>query len=401
MSHILSLKDLPLKGKKVLMRVDFNVPLTVDGKISDDHRIQMAFPSIQYILEKGGSLILMSHLGRPEGKENAAFSLSPIAKHLSTLLKKEVKMAPDCVGAQVQKMVQTLLPGQILLLENLRFHSAEEDPAKDPSFAKQLASLGDCYVSDAFAAAHRAHSSITEVAKYFPKASAAGFLMEKEISHLSAIIQAPKKPFYAIIGGAKISTKIKVLKRLSDKIDAFFIGGGMAFTFLKAEGRAIGKSIFEPLYLEVGKEFLALCSKKGTPVYLPEDCVIADNFSNEARTKIISCKEGIPDGWIGMDIGQKTLSQWMQILKEGATIFWNGPMGVFELPNFAKGTTILAKKLGNLSCQTIVGGGDSVAAIESLHLEKKFTHISTGGGAALEFIEKGHLPGIDALTNSS
>ncbi len=385
----LKLKDLSLKGKRVLMRVDFNVPI-VHGNISDDSRMKAALPSIQYVLDQGASLVLMSHLGRPKAKPDPAFTLFPCAKRLSELLKKPVKMAGDCIGPEVQKMAKDLKSGEILLLENLRFHPGEEDPERNPDFVKELASLGDCYVNDAFGTAHRAHASTAAIAKFFPKTSAMGFLIEKEIQELSPLLSNPNRPFYAIIGGAKISSKIGVIQQLLSKVDALFIGGGMIYTFLKAEGIEIGASICED-----PKEIQGLPKDK---LRFPKDLIIADQFANDAHYKTILANEGIPSGWQGMDIGPKTIQEWSQELKQAATVFWNGPLGVFEMPNFANGTRAIAKCLANSKAHTIVGGGDSVAAIEQMGLQTRFAHLSTGGGASLEFLEFGHLPGIDALT---
>lgn len=385
----LNLKDLSLKGKRVLMRVDFNVPME-QGKITNDSRIQAALPSIEYILKQGASLILMSHLGRPKGKPTAEFSLAPCAKRLSERLNQPVVMAKNCVGAEVEKMAALLNPGQILLLENLRFHPGEEAPDQDPNFAKQLSLLGDCYVDDAFGCAHRAHASIVEITKYFPNCSAMGFLMEKEVQELSSLLSQPKRPFYAIMGGAKISTKIGVICQLLNRIDLLFIGGGMIYTFLKADGIPIGNSICEDS-VKIGD-----ISRK--QLRFPIDLVIADSFSNNAHQKIIDLHQGIPNGWQGMDLGPKTIAAWSKELQTASTIFWNGPLGVFEMPNFSKGTKAIAESLAKSKAKTVVGGGDSVAAIELMGLQNQFTHLSTGGGASLEFLEFGRLPGIDALT---
>lgn len=390
----LTLKDLSLKGKRVLMRVDFNVPLSKDGKITDDSRIVAALPSIEYILSHGASLILMSHLGRPKAKPDPQFSLAPIAKRLSELLHKPVPLAPDCIGADVKKMTAALRPGQILLLENVRFHPGEEEPEKDPEFTKELAELGDIYVNDAFGTAHRAHASTALIAKHFPGKAAAGFLMEKEIAFLFPLLQSPKHPFYAIIGGAKVSTKAGVINNLLKRVDALFLGGGMTFTFLKAKGIPIGNSLFEAEEVKRAKEIL----QSAKSIYIPTDLVIADHFSNDANWKVIQSKEGIPDDWQGMDIGPETIREWSLLLQKPATVFWNGPLGVFEMPNFAKGTFEIAHALARSDAEVIVGGGDSVAAIQQIGLGNKFAHLSTGGGAALEFLEFGHLPGIDALS---
>ncbi len=391
------LQDLDVQGKKVLVRVDCNVPLDQAGKITDDTRIREALPTIRYILEKGGSVILLSHLGRPKAKPDPQFSLKGCADHLAILLGQPVLFHEGCVDEGARNICRSLKPGQVVMLENLRFHKGEEKPEEDPSFTEKLASLGDLYVNDAFAAAHRAHASTARLAHFFPGKCAAGFLLQKEILQLSALLSSPEVPFYAIIGGSKVSSKLGVLHGLVDKTDAFFIGGGMAYTFLAALGKKIGSSIYEPDMLEKAKDFLAACQKRSVPVFLPEDHVIADAFSNDAQKRIVTSSEGIPENWQGMDIGPRSLAVWEKALIPAKTIFWNGPVGVFEFPQFAHGTQSLARFLAGLHCIKVVGGGDSIAAISSLHLENQFTHVSTGGGAALEFIEFGHLPGIDAL----
>jgi len=391
----LALEDLDLKNKRVLMRVDFNVPME-KGKITDDSRIVASLPSIQYVLKNGASVVLMSHLGKPKGKPEAQFSLAPCAKRLAEILKQPVQMAPDCVGPEVEKLATGLKPGQVLLLENLRFHTGEEAPEKDPAFVSQLSKLGDLYVNDAFGTAHRAHASTAAIAKYFPNKAAMGFLMEKEIKELSPLLHNPKRPFYAILGGAKISTKIGVIKKLLDKVDALFVGGGMTFTFLKAQGIEIGNSLCEDEQLQTARDLLHQSGKK---IHFPIDLIIADAFSNEAQKKTVLLKEGIPSGWQGMDIGPKTIAEWSKSLEQAATVFWNGPLGVFEMPCFAVGTRAIAELLAKSKAKTIVGGGDSVAAIQQMGLSDKFSHLSTGGGASLEFLEFGHLPGIDALSD--
>ncbi len=395
----LKLQDLDLKGKKVLMRVDFNVPLQKDGTISDDTRIRESLPSIQYILEHGGAVILMSHLGRPKAGRDPALSLAPCAKALADLLHKPVQMAPDCIGPEVQRLAGALQPGQVLLLENLRFHPAEEKPESDASFAQKLAQLGNVYVNDAFGTAHRTHSSTAVIAKYFPDRAAAGFLMQKEIDFLINLVEHPKHPFHAIIGGAKVSTKIGVLQSLLSKVDAFYIGGGMAYTFFKAQGIAIGKSICEDEQIPVAQKFLKSCREMGKELHLPADIIVADAYKPDAQQKTIEISQGIPTEWEGMDIGPQTISEWTQSLKRAQTVFWNGPVGVFEFPRFAKGTQSIAEALASLHAITVVGGGDSVAAVNQLHLAPKFSHVSTGGGASLELLEYGHLPGIDALSD--
>jgi phosphoglycerate kinase len=388
----LKLKDLPLKNKRVLMRVDFNTPVE-KGQITDDSKIRASLPSIRYILEEGASLILMSHLGRPDGKPSSEFSLSPCAKRLSELLRKPVKMAKDCIGSETGKLKENLQPNEVLLLENLRFHPGEEEPEKHPDFVANLASFADYYVNDAFGTAHRAHASTASITKYFPKTSAMGFLMQKEIEALSFLLEKPEKPFYAIIGGAKVSSKLKLLKKLSTLVDGLFIGGGMSFTFFKAQNISTGNSPCEDpkIVQDIAKNKL----------HLPIDLVIADSFSNEAKIKTIQVEEGVAPGWQGMDIGPKTILDWSKKLEKGATIFWNGPLGVFEMANFAKGTREIAEILANSQAKTVIGGGDSVAAIQQTGLAKEFFHLSTGGGAALEFLELGHLPGIDALSENT
>jgi phosphoglycerate kinase len=398
MSFIPTIRDLDLEGKRVLIRVDFNVPMDKSGNISDDSRIVAALPTIQYSLEKNARVILMSHFGRPKEKEKE-FSLLPIAKRLSELLKKPVIMAPDCIGKETEALVASMKPKDVLLLENVRFYTAEEKPKLDPSFAKSLASLGDVYINDAFGTAHRAHSSTYEVAKFFPGKAGIGFLMEKEVEFLGRALLNPKKPFYAIIGGAKVSTKIGVLKSLIGKVDGLFIGGAMAFTFFKAQGKEIGASLFEADMLETAREILALCKEKGVPLYLPLDIVAARAFDNSANFDIFDPLQGIPEGFQGMDIGDKTVAKWKEVLQGGKTILWNGPVGVFEFKNFAKGTDAIAKLLA--SCRqaiTIAGGGETCAAIGEAGLSSSFSHISTGGGASLEYIEQGTLPGLDVLS---
>lgn len=396
----LSLKDLDLKGKRVLMRVDFNVPLDNFGHITDDTRIAATLPSIKFALDKGASVVLMSHLGRPKGK-TTALSLAPCAKRLEQLLHHKVAMAPDCIGPDVERKIKELKSGDVILLENLRFYPAEENPEADPSFAENLAKWGDCYVNDAFGTAHRAHASTVNVARYFPHASAAGFLLEKEIQFLGKTLSKPERPFYAIIGGAKISTKIEILKALIKKVDALLIGGGMAYTFLKALGYSIGDSLCEDKYLDAAKEILGEGRMYNVQILLPIDHVIADTPVNGARTRHVDNKQGIPPGFMGVDIGKLTLELFKQALQKSRTIFWNGPLGIFEQSEFAKGTEAIARMLAELNATTIVGGGDSIAALHNSGAADKVTHISTGGGAALEYVQYGRLPGIDALTNAS
>jgi phosphoglycerate kinase len=391
----MSIEDLPLKNERVLMRVDFNVPIK-NGKITDDSRIKAALPTIQYALHHGASVILMSHLGRPNGKRDPQFTLKPCAERLSERLGKPVLFAPDSVGPEVEKMAHGLRSGQVLLLENLRFHPGEEEPEKEPEFVKKLAKLGTVYINDAFGTAHRVHASTALIATYFPHKAAAGLLMKKEISFLSPLLHNPKRPFYAIIGGAKVSTKAGVIQNLLKKVDRLFIGGGMTYTFLKAKGIEIGDSLFEATEVETVKNIMRSSSSS---ISLPLDLVIADAFDNGANRKTIPSNEPIPKGWRGMDIGSKTIQAWSAELGKANTVFWNGPLGVFEMAHFATGTHAIAEALSHSKAQVIIGGGDSVAAIEQMGIGDRFAHLSTGGGAALEFLEFSKLPGIESLTD--
>ncbi len=395
----LTLKDLPLNGKKVLIRVDFNVPLNKDGTIADETRIREAIPTIQKALQEGAAVILMSHLGRPQSKQDIQFSLGICAKKLSQLIAAPVLFATDCIGKEVDKMIHDLKGGQVLLLENLRFYPAEENPSLDPNFAKEIAKGIDYYVNDAFAAAHRPHSSIAMIEHYFPGKAAMGLLMEKEVRFLNPLLENPPHPFYLILGGAKVSSKMGVLKALLGHVDAFFIGGGMGLAFLKVQGQETGSSLIEAAFLEEARTFMQRAREKKIPIYLPVDLVIADQFRNDATYKTLVLPTPVPSGWRGMDIGEATVQVWCEHLQKASTIFWNGPLGVYEFPHFAKGTEGVAHFLSNLKATTIIGGGDSVAAIQKIGLGEKFTHLSTGGGASLEYLEKGHLPGIDALSN--
>jgi len=396
--HKLSITDLPIKGKRVIMRVDFNVPLDKNCNITDATRISSAIHSMKYVLEKGGSLILMSHLGRPKGKVVPELSLKPVAEFLQSILGTNVIMAPDCVGEEVKRLADNLKPGEVMLLENLRFHSAEEHPEEDSNFAKELASFGELYVNNAFGTAHRSHSSTVTITKYFPNKSAAGFLLEKEIQFLGSNVSNPQRPFYAIVGGAKISSKIGVLRSLLKKVDALFIGGGMAYTFFKAQGLEIGESLHEDDLIQEAKNILEEAEKNGIPIYLPIDNITADRISEDAATQEVDTLKGIPIGQAGVDIGPKTIALFSNKLKEGKTILWNGPLGVFEVAKFSKGTKEIAKTIVNLDATTIVGGGDSVSAIQSVGYADRVTHISTGGGAALEYLEFERLPAIEALS---
>ena len=390
------LSSLSLKGQRVLIRVDFNVPMTKEGAISDDSRIRAAIPTIQYVIDAGGKVIVMSHLGRPKGITPSC-SLKPCAERLSELLARPVQFVPDCVGDAVERAVSQMKEGDILLLENLRFYEAEEHPEKDPSFAKRLSSLGDVYVNDAFGTAHRAHSSTAVIAQYFPK-KAAGLLMMKEVKALGSSLLNPVRPFVALVGGAKISTKIGVLTSLLQKADTLLVGGAMGFTFMKAMGLSTGKSPVEDEMLDKARQIMQQAKATSKPFILPVDLVVASAFENSAPSKTIAVSDGIPDGFEGMDIGPKTVAAWKPIFEAAKTIFWNGPVGVFELPSFAKGTQAVAKIVaGCTQAYTVVGGGDSVAALEQAGLVSSISHVSTGGGASLEFIEQGTLPGLEAL----
>jgi phosphoglycerate kinase len=398
--HKKSVKDIDLKGKRVVMRADFNVPLQ-DGAISDDTRITAALPTIKYILDNGASLALLSHLGRPKGKPAPEFSLAPVAERLSELLGVDVKMADDCVGEKVVAMANSLSPGEVMLCENTRFHKAEdikvktdEDKELQENFAKELAKLGDIYVNDAFGTAHRAHGSTAIITKYVDQC-VAGFLMEKEIEYLGKAVTCPEKPFVAIIGGAKVSGKLEVLTNLLDKVDTILIGGGMAYTFLKTLGHSIGNSILEAELLDMAKSILADAEAKGVKFMLPMDNVEADDFKNDANIKTVG--EDIDDGWMALDIGPKTAAAYSAEIAKARTVVWNGPMGCFEMHNFAEGTKAVCKAVAESDAVSIIGGGDSVAAVNASGLADKMTHISTGGGASLEFLEGKTLPGIAAL----
>ncbi len=391
-----TIDDLDLAGKKVLVRVDFNVPMTPDLKVSDDKRIVESLPTIKKILSSGGAVVLMSHLGRPKGKPAPEFSLKPVAVHLGTLLNMDVKFAEDCVGKPARAAVDALKPGEVLLLENLRFHGEEEK--NDPAFAKELASLGQVYVNDAFGTAHRAHASTEGVTKFL-KPAVAGYLMQKEIDYLGRAVANPVRPYIAILGGAKISGKIDVIQNLMPKVDALVIGGGMAFTFFQAQGMEVGDSLVESEKLGLAKQILEEAKAKHMRLILPVDCVVADKFENEANRKVVPVTR-IPSGWRGLDIGPETVKLINMEVRRAKTIVWNGPMGVFEMPNYANGTLEVAKLLAEATragATTIVGGGDSAAAIAQAGYETAVSHVSTGGGASLEFLEGRMLPGLAAL----
>ena len=385
-----TVKDIDIKGKRVLMRVDFNVPMQ-DGKVTDDKRIKASLPTIQYVLDQGASLILMSHLGRPKGGPDPEFSLKAASEVLASLLGKPVKMAPDCVGPEVEKMAKALKPGDVLMLENTRFHAGEEK--NDLELAKQMASLGDVYVNDAFGSAHRAHSSTEGVARFLPAVS--GFLMEQELEYLGRAVSNPEHPYVAILGGAKISDKILVVETLLSKCDKLIIGGGMANTFLAAKGYAMQDSLVEAGSIDTAKSIL---SKAGNKLLLPVDAVIADKFEAEANSKVADVDK-VPAGWRVMDIGPKSIEAFKAALNGAKLIVWNGPMGVFEMPKFAEGTFAIAKLLAASGATTVIGGGDSASAVKKAGVAKQMTHVSTGGGASLEFLEGKELPGVAALMN--
>ncbi|MBD3225816.1 MAG: phosphoglycerate kinase [Caldithrix sp.] len=394
----LTIDQLQLKDKKVLIRCDFNVPLDEEQQISDDRRIVASLPTIEKVLKDGGSAILCSHLGRPKGNADEKLRLKPVADRLEQLLNTKVIMAPDCVGAEVDRLKEQLNPGEILLLENLRFHKEEKN--NDPEFAKQLAKGADLYVNDAFGTAHRAHASTEGVTQYFDKA-AGGYLIDKELQYLGKAIENPKRPFVAILGGAKISGKIDVIKNLIEKVDTLIIGGGMAYTFLKAKGFEIGQSLLETDKIELAKEILDEVSAKNMNFILAEDVKVATEFKNDAMSKFVNVEE-IPADFMGMDIGPKTMTLFANQIKKAKTIVWNGPVGVFEMSNFANGTKEVAKVIAEATRNgaiSIIGGGDSAAAVSQFGMEDQFSHISTGGGASLEFLEGKELPGIAALTD--
>ena len=390
MSGKKTIRDIDVRGKRVLVRVDFNVPLD-QGKVADDTRIRAALPTIRYLMEHGARVILMSHLGRPKGKVKEELRLTPVAERLSELLDKPVAMAVDCVGEEVETAVDRLRPGHVLLLENLRFHPGEE--ANDPEFVSRLASLGQVYVNDAFGTAHRAHASTEGVAHRLP--AVAGFLMEKELNFLSKALENPEPPFVAILGGAKISDKIGVVDNLLGRVDALLIGGGMANTFLKAQGYQVGQSLVEEESLPLARELL---DKAGRRLVLPVDVVVADRFDAEAESEIVGVEE-VPAEWRILDIGPATVERFAQELYTAKTVVWNGTMGVAEFPRFAAGTQAIIEMLAESQAATIVGGGDTAAAVQQAGLVEKMTHVSTGGGASLELLEGKTLPGVAALAN--
>ncbi len=386
-----TIRDANFDNKKVVIRVDFNVPIK-DGVVTDDTRIKAALPTIKYLLEQGASLVVMSHRGRPKGKKDPSFSMAPIAKRFSELLGKEVKLAPDVIGSEVEELVKSLAKGEVLLLENCRYYNEETD--NDADFAKTLASYGDVYVNDAFGTAHRAHASTEGISHFLP--SYAGFLIEKEVKYMAPLLSNPEKPFVAIIGGSKVSSKITVLESLVNTCDTIVIGGGMAYTFLKVQGQEIGKSLLEEDYIETAKSFLTKAAEKGVKVILPVDHICGAEFDENTKPVLVDSAT-IEGDLIGMDIGPKTIDLIVTELKAAKSVVWNGPMGVFEFDAFSKGTLEVAKALADCDGITVVGGGDSVAAINKFNLASKISHVSTGGGASLEFLEGKTLPGIKAL----
>lgn len=391
-----SIEDLYLSGKRVLVRCDFNVPMNEKNEITDDIRIRSAIPTIKYIIENGGKAIVMSHFGRPKGEPNPKYTLEPIAKRLGELLNKDVIFAKDdtVVGEKTKEIVKNMKASEVVLLENTRFRKEEEKNGEE--FAKQLASLGDVFVNDAFGTAHRAHASNVGVSNHLPSAS--GYLVKKEIEIMGKAMSNPERPFVAILGGAKVSDKIGVIENFLDKVDSLLIGGGMAYTFLKAQGLEIGQSLVEDDKVELAKELLQKAKNKNVNLVLPSDIVVAKEFNNESEYKTVDIRD-IPVDMMGLDIGEKTIEAFSKVIKEAKTVLWNGPMGVFEMSNFAKGTNSIAKAMSEANGVTIVGGGDSAAAVEQTGLDSKMTHISTGGGASLEFFEGKVLPGIDAIDN--
>jgi phosphoglycerate kinase len=390
-----TVRDIDVRGKRVLERVDFNVPLDEHGRITDDTRIRATLPTIRYLLDHGAAVVLMSHLGRPKGTANPAFSLRPVATRLSELLGMPVALAPDCVGAETEHMARALQPGQVLLLENLRFHPEEE--ANDPAFARQLAVLGEVYVNDAFGTAHRAHASTEGVAHYLP--AVAGLLMEKELTFLGGALEHPKRPFVAISGGAKVSDKISVLERLIELADAILVGGGMANTFFKANGLFVGDSLVEDDKLDAARRLMEQARAAGKRFVLPVDVAVGEKFAPDAERTLTS-PDQVPEGWRILDVGPQTIAIFGEVLADAETILWNGTLGVAEFPAFARGTNALIGLLAERTEQgavTIVGGGDSAAAVEQAGAAAKMTHVSTGGGASLEFLEGRELPGVAAL----
>lgn len=386
-----SVRDMDVTNKRVLVRADFNVPLK-NGEVADDWRIRATIPTIQHLIERGAKVILMSHLGRPKGKVVDELRLDPVAKRLSELLGKPVRKLNDCIGSEVEAAIVEMQPGDVILLENVRFYKGEEE--NDAEFAKQLASLGDLYVNDAFGAAHRAHASVHAITQFLP--SAAGLLLEKEVKNLSRLLEAPQRPFVAVLGGVKVSDKIGVIRNLMKRVDTLLIGGAMAYTFFRAQGLQTGRSLVEEDKIELAKQLLDEAKEAGVKLALPEDVVVADRDAEDATTKVVR-HDQIPDDMMGMDIGPSTRQQYADAIRGAATVFWNGPMGRFELEIFSEGTKAIAQALAECKGITVVGGGETAAAAIQYGIADKVTHVSTGGGAALEFLEGRELPGIEVL----
>lgn len=394
---MISFESYKFAGKRAIIRVDFNVPFDGNMNVTDDTRISAALPTIKKVLSDGGSVILMSHLGRPKQGPEDKFSLRHIIPTLEKSLDKPVKFAADCIGSEAVQLSKNLKVGEVLLLENLRFYKEEE--AGNEEFAQKLASLADVYINDAFGTAHRAHASTTIIAKFFPQNKMFGLLIESELAGLDKVLHNPQKPYTAVLGGAKVSTKITIIENLLDRVDNLIIGGGMMFTFIKAKGGKIGASMVEDDKLQMALDILAKAKAKGVKILLPVDAIVADSFSNDAKTKTVKA-DAIPDGWLGLDIGPETNSGFSTVIESSKTILWNGPMGVFEMPNFAHGTKGVAKAMAKATAKgafSLVGGGDSVAAINQLGLANEVSYVSTGGGALLEYLENGDLPGIKAV----
>lgn len=386
--------QLDMKGKRVFIRVDFNVPMDEKkNEVTDDNRIRAALPTIQHALKQGAKVILASHLGRPKGAPEAKYSLGPVARKLGELLKKEIKLAPDCIGPAVEEMVKAMNPGEVIMLENLRFHKGEEK--NDPAFAQSLARLAELYVNDAFAVSHRAHASVEAVARLFEE-PAAGFLMKEELKYLNKVMLNPARPLVAVIGGAKVSGKLEVLKNLIERVDKILIGGGMAFTFLKSKGLNVGQSLVEDDLLQTAREILEAADRKGVKVYLPLDCVVADRMDPAARTQVTSVQE-IPADGLGLDIGPQTIKTFGEALKGAKTVLWNGPMGVFEMAPFSHGTFSMVKQIVDSGAVSVVGGGDTDLAVHQSGQAERISYISTAGGAFLELLEGKKLPGVEAL----
>ena len=388
-----TMRDVDVKGKRVFCRVDFNVPME-NGEITDDTRIRAALPTIQYLIGEGAKVILASHMGRPKGEVKEELRLTKVGERLSSLLEKPVKKLDESIGAQVEQAISEMSEGDVVLLENVRFHAGEEK--NDPELAKAFASLADIYVNDAFGAAHRAHATTEGIAKLLPAVS--GLLMEKELDVLGKALSQPDRPFTAIIGGAKVKDKIGVIENLLDKVDNIIIGGGLSYTFLKSQGHDIGKSLVEDDKLDLAKSFIDKAKEKGVSFHLPVDAVVADDFSNDANKKVVRIDQ-IPSDWEGLDIGPDTVKLYGDIIKASKLIIWNGPMGVFEMESFANGTKGVAQAMAETQGYTVIGGGDSAAAVEKFHVADKMDHISTGGGASLEFMEGKELPGVSALND--